>query len=64
MRRDLKKEFRRGHLGKPNYEMLLLENCNNLTDEGFLKAIWLVVSEGFDAASSDITKLVSYEKSF
>lgn len=64
LRRDIKEEFRRDNFEKPNYEMLALENSNCLTDEGFMKAIWLVVSEGFEVAASNIGKLGDYQKRF
>lgn len=57
---DMKQEFLRYHIEDPNYEMLRLENCEMLTDEGFMKSIWLVVSDGFAAASKSIDTLNSY----
>lgn len=48
----------------PNYRMLALENCDRLTRDGFLKAIWLVISEGFEMASQNIAKLKEYETYF
>ena len=64
MREDIKVQFRRDILDRPNYEMLRLENCEKLTSEGFLKAIWLILADGFDAASLNIPKLSEYEKCF
>ena len=57
---QIKREFLIYHHEKPNYEMLKLENCEKLTEEGFLKAIWLVVSEGFIVASENMDKLEEY----
>ena len=60
--RQIKREFLMYHHEKPNYEMLKHENCEKLTEEGFLKAIWLVVSEGFIVASENMDKLEEYLK--
>jgi hypothetical protein len=60
--RQIKREFLMYHHEKPNYEMLKLENCEKLTEEGFLKAIWLVVSDGFIVASENMDKLEEYLK--
>lgn len=57
LRRDIKDEFLSTNFEKPNYEMLLMENCQQLTDEGFIKAIWLILSEGFSASMVNIDKL-------
>ena len=59
---DIKDVFERHNYEKPNYEMLKLENCNRLTDEGYMKAIWLVVTTGFKAAMENIEKLEEYYK--
>lgn len=64
LREDIKGQFRSDILDRPNYEMLLLENCEKLTGEGFLKAIWLILSEGFNDASQNIAKLKEYENCF
>lgn len=57
---DIKDEFERHNHERPNYEMLKLENCNKLTDEGYLRAIWLVIIEGFKNAMDNIDKLEKY----
>ena len=57
---DIKKEFLRYHIEDPNYEMLKLENCEVLTNEGFMKSIWLIVSDGFAVASKNVDILNSY----
>lgn len=54
---EIKENFLSDNFEKPNYEMLKLENCQLLTDEGFMKALWLVVSEGFNAARLNRDKL-------
>ena len=57
--RDIKKEFLRYHVENPNYEMLKLENCQVLTGDGFLRAIWLIVVDGFKSA---VVNRESFEK--
>lgn len=60
LREDIKSNFLNYHYESPNYEMLKLENCEMLTDEGFLKAIWLIISEGFAAAGENLEILNDY----
>lgn len=60
LREDIKSNFLNYHYESPNYEMLKLENCEMLTDEGFLKAIWLIISEGFAAAGKNLEILNNY----
>lgn len=60
LRDEIKSEFEWHNHDKPNYEMLKLENCNKLTDEGYLKAIWLVVTDGFKTAMDNIDELEKY----
>ena len=64
LREKIKTQFRMDIMDRPNYEMLALENCENLTQEGFLKAIWLILTEGFETASHNISKLTEYEHCF
>ena len=64
MREDIKKLFLSENFDSPNYEMLKLENCEKLTDEGFLKAIWLILADGFEVASLNVEKLEEYENCF
>ena len=45
MRQEIKREFLAETIEQPNYEQLKFENCNKLSDEGFIKAIWLILSE-------------------
>ena len=47
---------------RPNYEMLKLENCNKLSDAGLIKAIWLILTDGFNQASLNVEKLEEYVK--
>lgn len=64
LREEIKTQFRMDIMDRPNYEMLMMENCENLTSEGFLKAIWLILTEGFETASMNISKLTEYENCF
>lgn len=64
MRADINELFLSEVTDIPNYEMLALENCDRLTREGFLKALWLIISEGFEMASQNIGKLKEYETYF
>ena len=51
LREEIKDQFMDDVLDRPNYEALKMENCNVLTDEGFMKAIWLILTEGVKIAS-------------
>lgn len=62
MLEDIKEDFERHNHERPNYEMLKLENCNKLTDEGYLRAIGLVIIEGFKNAMDNIDELEKYYK--
>ena len=62
LRDEIKSEFERHNHDEPNYEMLKLENCNKLTDEGYLKAIWLLVTDGFKTAMENVEKLEDHYK--
>ena len=64
LRKDIKDQFLLDIRDSPNYDMLRLENCDKLTSEGFLKSIWLILTEGFEAASRNISKLTEYENCF
>ena len=57
LREDIKHQIKLDILDKPNYKELAMENCQKLTHEGFMKAIWLVLSEGFVVASQNIEQL-------
>lgn len=61
LREDIKSQFEMQTFEKPNYEMLRLENCNKLTDEGLIKSIWLILTDGFTNASLNIEKLEDYK---
>ena len=64
LRSDIKEQFLRDVLDKPNYEMLALENCDKLKNRGFMKAIWLILIEGMTAARDNIPKLEEYNNCF
>lgn len=64
MRKEIKDLFLKETRDYPNYEMLALENCNSLKNRGFMKAILLILAEGFEVASLNIEKLEEYEKNF
>ena len=64
LREDIKELFLEENFDSPNYEMLKLENCEKLTNEGFLKAIWLILSDGIDVARLNISKLEEYKECF
>lgn len=61
LRDDIKTQFKSDVFERPDYEMLRLENCNKLTDEGLIKSIWLILTDGFAQASLNINKLEEYE---
>ena len=64
LRREIKDLFLMQNREAPNYEMLALENCNSLKNRGFMQAICLILSEGFEVASLNVEKLKRYEKNF
>ena len=61
MREEIKEQFLRDVVDRPNYRALEMENCQILNDEGFIKAIWLILNEGCEAAASNIGKLASIQ---
>ena len=64
LRDDIKTQFKEDVLDMPKYDMLAMENCNKLKSKGFMQAIWLILSEGFEVASVNIEKLEEYKKNF
>ena len=64
LRSDIKEQFLKDVIDKPNYEMLALENCDKLKNRGFMKAIWLILIEGMTAARDNIPKLEEYNNCF
>lgn len=59
LREDIKNQFLEDNMDMPNYAALKMENCQILNDEGFIKAIWLILNDGCVVASSNIEKLES-----
>ena len=57
LRDEIKFQFKVDMMDEPNYKELAMENCHKLTDEGFMKAIWLILNEGCEVAAGDIEKL-------
>ena len=54
MRDDIKEQFLADVLDRPNYAALKMENCQRLNEEGFIKAIWLILSDGCQMASTKL----------
>lgn len=57
LREEIKKQFLNDVVDSPDYAALKMENCQILTDEGLLKAIWLILTDAFEVAASNIDKL-------
>ncbi len=64
LRKEIKDLFLMETRESPNYRMLAMENCSKLKGRGFMQAIWLILSEGFETASLNIEKLEEYKKNF
>ena len=62
VRKEIKDQFLEDTIERPNYSQLQFESCNKLTDDGFLKAIWLILSEGFADVDEEAVK--RYMKEF
>lgn len=62
LREEIKKQFLSDTIEGPDYRQLALESCKKLSDEGFLKAIWLILTEGFKNVDGEA--LESYMKEF
>lgn len=54
LREDIKQQFLRDVLDSPNYAALRMENCQVLNDEGFVKALKLILDDGFEVACANI----------
>lgn len=59
---EIKDQFKKDIIDSPDYTNLMHENCMLLNDEGFKKAIVMVLSEGFIMASENTDKLNEYLK--
>lgn len=62
VRNEIKAQFLEDTIERPNYSQLQFESCNKLSDEGFLKAILLILSEGFISADEEVVN--RYMKEF
>ena len=62
LRDDIKSQFKKDNFEDPNYDMLAMENCNKLSEDGLIKAIWLILTDGFAQASLNTEKLEEYRK--
>lgn len=58
LRKEIKDQFLEDVLDSPDYNALIMENCQMLNDEGFMRAIWLILNEGFEVAALNIDKLL------
>ena len=56
LRDEIKQQFLEDTIEKPDYGQLQFESCKKLTDDGFMKAIWLILSDGFANANADVIK--------
>lgn len=61
LREDIKDQFLDDVVDRPNYMALRMENCQILNEIGLVKSLWLILNDGFEAASLNIEKLSSYE---
>lgn len=59
LREEIKKQFLSDVLDSPNYMALKMENCQILNDEGLIKSIWLILTDGFQVAASNIDEFKS-----
>lgn len=57
LREDIKDQFLCDVLDRPNYAALRMENCQILNDEGFVKAIKLILNDGFEVACANSDKM-------
>ncbi|WP_407424514.1 hypothetical protein [Methanobrevibacter sp.] len=54
LRKEIKDQFLADTIERPNYSQLQFESCNKLSDEGFLKAIWLILTDGFQNVDMEV----------
>ena len=60
LREDIKEQFLSDALDEPDFNALKMENCQKLNNEGFIKAIWLILNEGCEVASANMDELEKY----
>jgi len=54
LREDIKEQFLKDVLDRPNYRALKMENCQLLNEDGVIKAIWLILNDGCEVASVEL----------
>lgn len=62
LREEIKDQFLKDTIERPDYSQLRFESCKKLTDAGFLKSVWMILYDGL--VNADIELLVQYEKKF
>ena len=62
LRDEIKTQFLNDTIEEPDYAELRFESCTRLSDDGFMKAIWLSLTEGF--ADIDVDVINSYMREF
>ena len=62
LRDEIKTQFLNDTIEEPDYAELRFESCTRLSDDGFMKAIWLILTEGF--ADIDVDVVNSYMREF
>ncbi|WP_298518270.1 hypothetical protein [uncultured Methanobrevibacter sp.] len=62
LREEIKEQFLKDTIERPDYRQLAFESCNKLTDEGLLQAVQLILSEGF--INPDLELLERYRNEF
>jgi hypothetical protein len=62
LREEIKEQFLEDVLDRPNYIGLKMENCQILDDDGFIRVIGIILSNGCEDAVSNIDELISLQK--
>ena len=62
LRDEIKDQFIHDTTEMPDYRRLRFESSSKLIDDGFLKAIWLILCEGI--RNVDLDKVIEYERHF
>ena len=57
LREDIKDQFLKDNRDRPNYRALEMENLKILNDDGFMRAIWLILNDGCEIATLNVDKL-------
>jgi hypothetical protein len=61
LREEIKDQFLSDVVDRPNYSALQMENCKILNDEGFVKALWLILNDGCENAKLNMDTLEQME---